>query len=348
MGVFVNGKECGYVVIEHNTKLQQLLNKTITSLTEEDVKDVTQIPIYAFYNCDKLKSIVLPNTLQTIEQYAFCNCNNIENNIKIPEAVTTIGNYAFQNCSKLTGDLVLSDNIINLGYQAFNNCENIENVYIGKNITSIGMYTFQGCKKCSNLTISPDSKLKTIGNSAFRHFGSETESSFELILPSTLTNIDSYAFDNTIIKSVSIPNGVIGNYAFSNTPLDNVILGTGVTSIENSAFSNCRNLTSITIPSSVTSIESRAFNFCLNLQNVYFKGQAPDIQNNTFRLCNSVTKYDFRNCLTVPSLASSDSLEHAIGCQIIIPDALYDEWTTATNWVSLTNVVWVKASEYIE
>ena len=58
--------------------------------------------------------------------------------------------------------------------------------------------------------------------------------------------------------------------------------------------------------------------------------------------------YDFRNCTSVPSLGYYGYIGHKNGCQIVIPDALYDEWTTASGWKDLTNVVWVKASEYVE
>lgn len=65
--------------------------------------------------------------------------------------------------------------------------------------------------------------------------------------------------------------------------------------------------------------------------------------------------FDFRNCTQVPTLPTSYSIDNASGCQIVVPDALYDEWTTATNWSALPTdtattgyVVWVKASEYVE
>lgn len=121
-----------------------------------------------------------------------------------------------------------------------------------------------------------------------------------------------------------------------------------ITSIGDYAFYTCINLTTITIPETVTSIGNYAFQGCSSLQTVIYEGQAPNIQTSCFRNCTSITKYDFRNCTTVPTLASVNTLGHATGCQIIIPDALYDDWTTATNWVSLTAVTFVKASEYTE
>ena len=350
-------------------KLSQIMNKTITELTIEDLEGSIQIPAYAFQNCVDLVSVEFPNTLQTIGQNAFYGCENIESNIEIPETVTSIGDSAFQGCLKLSGDLILSDNITNLERYAFNNCRNISSIYIGKNISIIQVGTFQNCRGCTSLTISPDTQLTTIGSSAFRFLGSNTESTIDLILPSTLTTIESYAFENSILKSVTIPNGAIGAKAFFYTQLESVIIGSGVTDIGNTVFAYTNSLTtvtfeensqltsigyeafrstgliSITIPASVESVGAGTFSNCNHLESVVYAGQTPNIENNTFYNCYRMEKYDFRNCTTVPTLASTASLGHADGCEIIIPDALYDEWIIATNWVSLTNVTFVKASE---
>lgn len=206
MPIYVDGKEVGYTIVKKDLKLPQVLNKTVTSLTSDDLAGATQIPRYAFENCTSLASVELPDT------------------------IVSIGNYAFQSCSNLT------------------------TINLSEGISEIGI----------------------------------------------------------------------------------------------SAFQFCRNLTEISMPSSVTFIGSSVFYSCTDLNTVTFQGQVPNIRSSAFNACYSVTKYDFRNCTVVPTLANTDSLDHANNCQIIVPDALYDEWTQATNWVALTNVVWVKASEYTE
>ena len=141
----------------------------------------------------------------------------------------------------------------------------------------------------------------------------------------------------------------IGGSAFRDcSSLTSITIPNSVTTIEYSGFYNCTFLTTITIPETVTSIGYSAFTNCSSLESVIYEGQAPNIQSSCFYNCPSIIKYDFRNCTTVPTLASVNTLGHATGCQIIIPDALYDDWTTATNWVSLTAVTFVKASEYTE
>lgn len=80
----------------------------------------------------------------------------------------------------------------------------------------------------------------------------------ELVLPSTLTTIDDYAFAFYLnVKDVQIPYGVttIGNNAFSDCyKIENVVLPGTVKKIGNYAFSVCDSLNSITIPASVTEI----------------------------------------------------------------------------------------------
>lgn len=80
----------------------------------------------------------------------------------------------------------------------------------------------------------------------------------ELVLPSTLTTINDYAFAFYLnVKDVQIPYGVttIGNNAFSDChKIENVVLPGTVKKIGNYAFFVCDSLKSITIPASVTEI----------------------------------------------------------------------------------------------
>ena len=55
---------------------------------------------YAFYNCSKLTSIDIPNSLTGIGSYAFCDCSALTS-ITIPDSVTSIDECAFWNCHAL-------------------------------------------------------------------------------------------------------------------------------------------------------------------------------------------------------------------------------------------------------
>jgi hypothetical protein len=62
---------------------------------------VTSIGRYAFYNCQGLTSINIPNSVTSIGNYAFFWCTGLTS-IVIPNSVTSIGNEAFKNCWDLT------------------------------------------------------------------------------------------------------------------------------------------------------------------------------------------------------------------------------------------------------
>ena len=61
--------------------------------------------------------------------------------------------------------------------------------------------------------------------------------------------------------------------------MPNYTLPEGLTTIGNSAFEGCSNLTSVTIPDSVTTIGSSAFRDCSRLKTVYYAGTAEEWAN---------------------------------------------------------------------
>ena len=62
---------------------------------------LTTIGDYAFFGCDSLKKVILPNTVTSIGEYSFYACDVLEE-FYIPNSVTTIGERACAYCSKLT------------------------------------------------------------------------------------------------------------------------------------------------------------------------------------------------------------------------------------------------------
>lgn len=62
---------------------------------------VTSIGEYAFYRCESLTKISMPNGVTNIEYRAFFGCDSLSN-IIIPDSVTSIGMFAFCFCLSLT------------------------------------------------------------------------------------------------------------------------------------------------------------------------------------------------------------------------------------------------------
>ena len=124
------------------------------------------------------------------------------------------------------------------------------------------------------------------------------------------------AYMNWNVKKIVIEKGVttIGNSAFDSCiNLTSVTIPGNVTSIGNAAFMECSSLTSITIPSNVTSIGISAFYGCTSLTNITIPESVTNIEDCTFYNCSSLTSITipksvtrigyaaFKNCSSLPA-----------------------------------------------
>ena len=115
--------------------------------------------------------------------------------------------------------------------------------------------------------------------------------------------------------------------------LQEVYIGDGVTSIGTYVFAYCYSLASITIPDGVASIGSYAFYNCKSIAKVTVPNGVTSIGSAAFYSCYGMRYYDFSSCTSVPALSNINVFTNLPSdCQMLIPAALYDEWSTATNW----------------
>ena len=267
---------------------------------------VTSIGDQAFWACDRLTSITIPEGVTSIGESAFPSCSKLTS-ISIPESVTSIGNSAFENCSSLTS-IIFSENsqLTSIGNEVFSNCSSLSSITIPKSVTSIGNSAFSICSSLTSITI-PE-RVTSIGNSAFFRCLNLTT----IIIPESVTSIGSSAFndcrqltsiaipegvtiirDNTFqycssLTSITIPKGVteIGHSAFAYcNKLSSISISESVTDIGYYAFSCCSKLTSITIPESVTWMGGSAFSGCSELATIVLPNSIKKIYSETFANC---------------------------------------------------------------
>lgn len=87
----------------------------VTSVIE--LAEITTIPSHAFYNCDKIESVDIPDSVTSIGDSAFYGCENIMVNY-IPGSVTSIDKSAFEFSPKICVT-TFPEGIVSIGERAF-------------------------------------------------------------------------------------------------------------------------------------------------------------------------------------------------------------------------------------
>lgn len=180
------------------------------------------------------------------------------------ETVTGIDN-AFQNNRQIK-NIILPDTMENINDNAFRN-SSLNSINLPTSIVKIGNNAFENCRGLI-LDMTTLSNLESVGDYAFY-----------------CTNITNFDF------SESTKLNYIGEYAFHDTNLQNIDLYNAslLNTLNNSCFSNCRNLISIVLPQSLKTIGSSAFNYCYYLTSIILPNSLTTIQYGAFYDCSSLT-----------------------------------------------------------
>ena len=113
-------------------------------------KSVTSIGEDAFFECEFLTSVTIPEGVTSIGDWAFDDCTRL-NGITISGNVTSIGEGSFYCCDDLTS-IIIPQSVISIGANAFESCINLTSITIPEGVTSIKEKTFLDCWSLTNIT----------------------------------------------------------------------------------------------------------------------------------------------------------------------------------------------------
>ena len=207
-------------------------------------------------------SVVIPEGVEAINQYAFYNSTALRN-VTLPSTCKLIGEHAFEDCIILEN--VNFDNVKIVSDYAFNNCKSLSCEEIGgaktSEIYTVGKFGFANTRFTS-LTLT---RLARISESAFANCSKLT--SVEL---GVSTRVSAKMFENSGLTSITVYSD----------------------SIADGAFAGCEDLKSVVIVNDLTYLGANAFDGCVKLESVEFKKSVEKIGDYAFLGCKKLTSIE--------------------------------------------------------
>ena len=206
---------------------------------------VTSIAPHAFEEGSGVTYLFIPNSIQSIGEYAFIDCGNninvdIENlgdwcnvtfgnehssplssasafyldgsyvwNLSIPYGVQAIPNFAFYQC-KCISSVSIPGTVKTIGSSAFEDCTGLSWVSLSEGLNTISGSAFEGCTGLSAITIP--STVSAISINAFRRCSNLNDVKSEVRSPFA---IDSSVFSTYSTATLTVPSGT--KLAYQNT-----------------------------------------------------------------------------------------------------------------------------------
>ena len=253
---------------------------------------VQEINSYAFYCCDNIVSITIPNSITAIGECAFAYCYSLEK-IYIPSSVDRIDHYLFYECGALR-DIVIPKSITSIGFMSFNFCSEFRSVYYcgdKEDWNNVSVSYSDGWDNdefmAATLYYYSESAPTEEGNFWYYDENGEIAIWGELKHSEGLKFYPAEGIIEDEFVQFYVVEG-IGTCTDSKIVIPNIYEDWIVMSIFESAFESCENITSVIIPENVTFIGSRAFYGCSGLKSIVIGKKVNYIGEASFGECTNL------------------------------------------------------------
>ena len=321
-----------------------VMTMTWDELLSNEILRITEGRLYSSKKDDLIGDLVLPNDGSIISlgknpTGAFEMCKKLTS-VVIPESVTTLNPYTFQECHALV-NVILPESLTYIDDQAFQFCIHLNSITIPPNVTGYHQYAFWACHS-----------LVEIYNNSNCDFGSRVVPKEE----SNLIDIDGFRFYKkngnwmlinyvgveTVITTPQTVNGE--NYDIEELAfwylhhLTSVTISEGVTSIGSQIFDSCTNLQYVSLPNSVTTLDDQIFLNCKSLVSVKLPSNLQELPRGTFSGCTSLNNVVLPNGMTTISQSAFSGCSNLTS--LYIPSTVSTIGPSAFNGCTeLTNVI---------
>lgn len=280
---------------------KEALKSTTAKITVIVMDGVKTIGGYAFYYDTGVKEVYLPDSMQTIGEYAFKSCSRMTD--LETGGTQSIGASAFASCTMLE-NVTFNDGLRELNESAFSGCTKLKAALLKEGLQSVAAYVFSGCtnleeleipstvrsfpssgsimQNCSNLGRLVVGAPANLTTGVFRASTATKDKLQEVVIGGGVKSVGSYAFSSSSSSSYALR---------STTANARLVIEEGVESLEKNAFYNCTAFTEIVLPESLTTIGDQAFRGLTRTTALYMGGNVTSIGSNAFQNCTNLTVY---------------------------------------------------------
>jgi hypothetical protein len=256
---------------------------------------ITELPKNLFDCCYKLRKVILPISINSINDSCFLGCKSLSN-IVLPESLEIIGHNAFESCSSLTC-LSIPNKVKEIGVQAFKDCTQLLEINISKNVIFLGFECFFRCENLKKATVQSNINLLKEGTFAY------CKNLFDIVLNSEIKKLDNRTFYGceSLTNLTNANFSHIGDYCFYNCKSLKSITTANISYIGNHAFEKCQHLESIKfnpndesgiildyLENEGITIGVSAFSKCCNIEKLFLPKFKCIIQKNAFDNCKAL------------------------------------------------------------